>query len=172
MICTANQLTVFYMRATLALNGLRRKWENMHTATEHKLQWIASSQSTHNTLFYVHIPTIGKVSSITRKKRLDNDYLRKLWTKNNCEIVVILHSFTNKFQPLDLSIKKAARQTFLKSTTLGWHLDDVKVFLLLSVIKPLYIKWVVDLYHRLKADKKMVVNGFRESGISEAIENA
>ena len=66
------------MRATLALNGLRRKWENLHTATEHKLQLIASSQSTHNTLFYVHIPTIGKVSSITRKKRLDNDYLRKL----------------------------------------------------------------------------------------------
>ena len=88
--------------------------------------------------------------------------------------MVILHSFTNKFQPLDLSIKKAARQTFLKSTTLGWHLDDVKVFLLLSVIKPLYIKWVVDLYHCLKADKKMsgIWNMANlESGISEAIEN-
>ena len=49
----------------------------MHIATI-KLQLIASSQSTHNTLFYVHIPTTGKVSSITRKKRLDNDDLRKL----------------------------------------------------------------------------------------------
>ena len=29
MICTANQLTGFYMRATLALNGLNQKTKNL-----------------------------------------------------------------------------------------------------------------------------------------------
>ena len=40
----------------------------MHTTTEHKLQLIASNQSTHNTLFYVHVSTIGNANSITRKE--------------------------------------------------------------------------------------------------------
>ena len=35
---------------------------------EHKLQLIASNQSTHNTLFYVHVLTIGNANSITRKE--------------------------------------------------------------------------------------------------------
>ena len=48
---------------------------------------------------------------------------------------------------------------------------DVKVPLLFSVIKPWHTKWIVDLYHHLKADKEMLVNGLRAAGISEAIEN-
>ena len=47
---------------------LGRAWENTHTATEQKLKLIASNQSTHNSLFYVHLSTIGNASSITRKK--------------------------------------------------------------------------------------------------------
>ena len=82
---------------------LRRKWEN----TQDKLQLIASNQSTHNTLFNVLLPTIGNLSSITRIKGQDNDNLRKLFAKNSCEIVIILHNITNKFHPLDLSMNKA-----------------------------------------------------------------
>ena len=42
----------------------------------------------------------------------------------------------------------------------------------LAVIKSLHAKWIVDLYHNLKADKEKIVNGFRAAGISEAIANA
>ena len=42
-------------------------------------------------------------------KGQENDDLRELCAKNNCEIVVIPHNLTNKFQPLDLSVKKAAK---------------------------------------------------------------
>ena len=68
--------------------------------------------------------------------------------------------------------------------TFGWQLkfqsksnevassSDVKVCLKLSVMKPLHAKWIVDLHHHLKADKEMIVNGFRAAGISEDIENA
>ena len=37
----------------------------------------------------------------TFKGRLDNDQMRKLCAKNYCEIVIISHNLTNKFQPLD-----------------------------------------------------------------------
>ena len=46
---------------------------------------------------------------------------------------------------------------------------DVKVFLLLSVIRPLHAKWMEDLYYHLKTDKEVIVNGFRAAEISEAI---
>ena len=45
----------------------------------------------------------------------------------------------------------------------------IKISLLLSVIKPLHAKWIVGLYHHLKADKEIIVNEFRTVGISEAI---
>ena len=37
---------------------------------------------------------------------------------------------------------------------------------------PLHAKWIVDLHHYLKAEKAMILSGFRAAGISEAIENA
>ena len=36
----------------------------------------------------------------------------------------------------------------------------------------MYAKWIVDLYHYFKAEKAMILSGFRAAGISEAIENA
>ena len=36
----------------------------------------------------------------------------------------------------------------------------------------MHAKWIVDLYHHLKTDKEIIVNGFKGVGISEAIENA
>ena len=49
---------------------------------------------------------------------------------------------------------------------------NIKVSLKLSVIKPLYAKWIVDLHITLKDDKEMAINGFRSAGVTEAIENA
>ena len=58
------------------------------------------------------------------------------------------------------------------TTQKGIAPPDVKVSLLLSVIKLLHAKWIVDLYHHLKTGKEMIVKGFRAAEISEAIENA
>ena len=46
----------------------KRKCENMHNAAEQKLLLIAWNQSTHNTLLYVLLSTVGNVISITRRK--------------------------------------------------------------------------------------------------------
>ena len=42
-------------------------------------------------------------------KGQDNDELRKLCMSNNCEVAILPHNLTNKFQPLDLSVNKAAK---------------------------------------------------------------
>ena len=117
-------------------------------------------------------------------KGQDNDELRKLCMGNNCEVVIVPHNLTNKFQPLDLSVNKAAKafisekcNTWMtngisKQINRGIQPPDVKVSLNLSVIKPLHAKWIVDLHHYLKAEKPRILCGFRAAGISEAIENA
>ena len=117
-------------------------------------------------------------------KGQDNDELRKLCMSNNCEVVIIPHNLTNKFQPLDLSVNKAAK-AFISEKYNTWMTNEiskqikrgiappeVKVSLNLSVIKPLHAKWIVDLHHYLKAEKAMILSGFRAAGISETIENA
>ena len=45
----------------------KKKLENMHTPTEHKLPLNALNQSTLTTLFYVRLKTIGNVNSIKKK---------------------------------------------------------------------------------------------------------
>ena len=110
--------------------------------------------------------------------------MRKFFVENYFKIVIIPHNLTNKFQPLDISVSKAAKpfisdkynfwltnevpQQFRAGKTAG----NVKVCLKLSVIKPLHAKWIVDLYNTLKDDKEMTITGFRSAGITEAIENS
>ena len=35
--------------------------------------------------------------------------LKKLCAGNNCDVVIVPHNLTNKFQPLDLSVNKVAK---------------------------------------------------------------
>ena len=99
-------------------------------------------------------------------------------------IVIIPHNLTTKFQPLDLSVNKAA-QTYISEKYSTWIANKfskqlkkgttppkVKVFLHLLVRRPFHAKWIVDLYHHLKADKEMIVNRFWAAKISETIKNA
>ena len=109
--------------------------------------------------------------------------MRELCAKNNREVVITPHYLTNKFHPLDLSASKAAKP-YVSEKCNTWMTNeiskqlkkdiaplDVKIFLLLSVIKLLHVKWIVDLHHYLEAEKEMIVNGFKAAKISEAIEN-
>ena len=117
-------------------------------------------------------------------KGQDNDDMRKFCAKNSCEIVIIPHNLTNKFQPLDRSVNKTPKyfisdiynswlaNEVLKQLRAGKAAADVQVSLKLSVIKPLHAKWIADLCNTLKDDKEMAINGFRNAVITEAIENA
>ena len=39
----------------------------------------------------------------------DNDTLKELCSQNNCKVVIVPHNLTQKFQPLDISVNKAAK---------------------------------------------------------------
>ena len=42
-------------------------------------------------------------------KGQENDTLKKLCAENNCDVLIVPHNLTNKFQPLDLQVNKAAK---------------------------------------------------------------
>ena len=117
-------------------------------------------------------------------KGQDNDAIKSLCEKNYCELVIVPHNLTNKFQPLDLTINQKAKK-FISNKFNVWYADkvskqlqlgkaaaDVKVSLKLSDLKPLHAQWIVDMYNYLKNEKESVVKGFEKAGILEAVESA
>ena len=117
-------------------------------------------------------------------KGQDNDTIKELCLENNCEITIVPHNLTHVFQPLDLSVNKAAK-SFVQNKYNEWFADqvsqqltrgilpaDVKVSSKISLIKPLHAQWIVNLYEKLRKEPAMIINGFEASGISEAINQA
>ena len=117
-------------------------------------------------------------------KGQDNPVLDELCQKHYCEIVIVPHTLTNKFQPLDLTVNKPAK-AFMSQKYNAWYAEqvsrqlqrginatDVKVSLKLSDIKVLHAQWIVDTYEYLKIHREFIVNGFAAAGITEAFTDA
>ena len=105
--------------------------------------------------------------------------MKRLCTKNNCELVIIPDNLTNKFQPLDISINQSAKK-FISNKFNAWYADrvskqlsngvapgDVKVSLKLSDLKPLHARWIVETYNHLKHQNDFIIKGFDAAGISD-----
>ena len=101
--------------------------------------------------------------------------LLKLLDANNISAVLILPNCTDRLQPLDVSVNKAAKE-FLQNSFQKWYASIVcsqlngetekkAVDLCLSVMKPHGAKWLVELYEYLRSKPDIVINGFRETGI-------
>ena len=84
-------------------------------------------------------------------KGQDNDTLKQLCTENNCDIVIVPHNLTNKFQPSDFSVNKAAK-SFIQSKYNDWFADqvftqfqngkdpnDIKISSKLPDLKPIHV---------------------------------
>ena len=108
----------------------------------------------------------------------------ELCEKNFCEVVIVPHNLTNKFQPLDISVTKAVK-SFISEKYNTWMAKevsnqlqreispcDVKIDLNLGIIKPLHAKWIVELFNIMKKEKEKMINGFNSAGITEAIQSA
>ena len=99
-------------------------------------------------------------------KGQDNNLLKELCEKNFCEVLVVPHSLTNKFQPLDISFNKTATSFISKkcNTQMAKEMTnqlqgetspcDVKIDLNLGIIKPLHTKWIVELFNIMKNEKE------------------
>ena len=90
---------------------------------------------------------------------------------------------THLFQPLDLTVKKAAKD-YTKQKFLDWstcqinrglendqELDDIEIDCRLSVLKPLHAKWLKSFYNYMTTTKgqEVISNGSRRSGIYDSI---
>ena len=111
----------------------------------------------------------------------DNEEMKQLYAKNNCELVIVPHNLTNKFQPLDISINQSAKK-FISNKVNAWYADrdskqlsngvapgNFKVSLKLSNLKPLHVWWIVEIYNHLKHQNDSIIKGFDAAGISKPI---
>ena len=57
-------------------------------------------------------------------KGQDKYTLQKLCAKGNCDVVIVPHNLTNKFQPLNLSANKATK-SFIQNKYNNWFADQV-----------------------------------------------
>ena len=57
-------------------------------------------------------------------KGQDNDRLRELCSENYYEVVILPHNLTSKFQPLDISVNKAAK-AFIQNMYNEWLSNEV-----------------------------------------------
>ena len=94
-------------------------------------------------------------------------------------VTLIPPNCTDRLQPLDLSINKAAKD-FLRGQFREWYALQVcsqikgetgtkPVDLRLSIIKPLCAKWIVSMYEHIKSNLALVSNGFKEAGTFDCL---
>ena len=101
--------------------------------------------------------------------------LLKLLDTINIYVVIIPANCTDRLQPLDLSIHKAAKE-FLCGKFQEWYamqifnqhqgkVEKKPVDLRLSKVKPLGERWMVNLHDHLKAKPDMICDAFKAAGI-------
>ena len=108
------------------------------------------------------------------------DTIINLLTTNNVYYVIVPPNCTDKLQPLDVSVKKPAKD-FLRHRFQMWYAEQIcsqdacdpdqlePVDLKLQVMKPLGARWLIQLYNHMKSHPEIIVNGFKASGIYNSI---
>ena len=57
----------------------------------------------------------------------------------------------------------------VKSLDNGHDIYGVEVPLKLSILKPIRVKWIIELHDYLRNNTEMICKGFEQAGINEAI---
>ena len=57
-------------------------------------------------------------------KGQDNNEIKEMCLKDDCELVIVSHNLTNKLQPLDISINQKARK-LISHKFHKWYADRV-----------------------------------------------
>ena len=102
----------------------------------------------------------------------------ELLEKNNVSLVVVLPNCTDRLQPLDLSVNKAAKE-HMRGKFQEWYANLVKQQLdkndieppdlRLARMKPLGAQWIISTYEYLKSKPDIIKNGFHAAGITEML---
>ena len=95
--------------------------------------------------------------------------------KNNVVFAIVPANCTDRLQPLDVSVNKAAKEC-LRRQFQQWYSEKVcvqlesktaaqSVDLAMSVVKPLSVKWMIGVYDYMHTHPEIIKNGFKEAGI-------
>ena len=100
----------------------------------------------------------------------------------NIHSVIVPPNCTDKLQPLDLTVNKAAK-SFLQSEFRDWYATEVAkqltngntgtvspVDLSTSRMKCIGVSWLIHLYEYLESNPLLLVNGFHAAGIPQSID--
>jgi len=94
---------------------------------------------------------------------------------NNIDVLLVPANCTDRLQPLDISVNKAVKD-FLRGEFQGWYADQIKiqlqngcstpnVNLSLSIVKPLGVTWLKNMFDYLRMNPQIAINGFRKAGL-------
>ena len=109
-------------------------------------------------------------------KGQQTDDIAAILEENNIIVVPIPANCTDRLQPMDLSVNKAAKE-FMRSRFREWYATQVQkqldegasqispVDLRMSIMKPLGARWLVSLYDYIKEHNSLILNGFKAAGI-------
>ena len=101
-----------------------------------------------------------------------------LLEENNIQSVLVPATFTDRLQPMDLSVNKCAKN-FLRSEFQNWYAEQlaaqeedelVPVDLSSSRMKYVGAQWLVRLFEHLSGSPDIINNGFIASGIPHSID--
>ena len=113
------------------------------------------------------------------RERLDvsrKRHFERIMFQKHCKIVIAAHSLANKFQPLDISVNKAAK-AFIQNQYNDWFSYKISVQLtqLTSKLQN-YQTWKLYMhprsYEHLSDNQGIIVNGFNSAGILEVVTKA
>ena len=106
------------------------------------------------------------------------DNIFALLEDNHVLVAVVPANCTDRLQPLDVSVNKAAKE-FLRGQFQEWYSEQIchqlqegnesvpqPVDLRMSIVKPLGAKWMISLYDYMKSKPDIIKNGFRHAGIT------
>ena len=111
------------------------------------------------------------------------DKIFKILKDNHILVTKVPANMTHLFQPLDLTVNKAAKD-YTKQKFSDWftcqintglengqELDDIEIDYQLSVLKPLHAKWLVSFYTYMTTteEQDVISNGWKRSGIYDSI---
>ena len=113
------------------------------------------------------------------------DGIVQLLDDNNIHLVKLPANTTDRLQPMDISVNKAAKD-FLRHKFNEWYSEQVAeklgdgdidqlqaqpVNLSAAVMKSIGAKWIVQMYEYIQENPQIVVNGFSKAGIPLAIDD-
>ena len=98
------------------------------------------------------------------------DDISSLLTKNNIFYVYVPANCTDRLQPMDININKAAKE-FMRNKFSLWYADEVEkrlghseetvpIDLKMSTMKPLGAQWLVSLFDYISSNRSLILNGF------------